>query len=172
MFVASMLSPYNTVSDACSSPRSFPIAVIVFVLFQTAVATKSEGGVGPQLAGLYIGLAVYAMASTFGPGIFNPALAFGRAFVLSSWTSHWVYWTPVPVAMAVALFCEHIFVAPAGGRAPNSWLASLSKRLDSLTERMKELGTGALVAYGICNIAYYVPVLGYTLLCGVRHVFR
>lgn len=157
-------------TDSFSCFRSFPIAVIVFVLFQTAVATEPEGGVGPNLAGLYIGLAVFAMASTFGPGIFNPALAFGRAFLLSSWTSHWVYWTPVPAAMAVAVFCEHVFVAPSGGRAPTSWVASLSKRLDFLSARMRALGTGALVAYGICNVAYYVPVLCITLLRGVRPV--
>jgi branched-subunit amino acid transport protein len=148
--------------------EAFPIAVIVFILFQAAVATEAEGGVGPKLAGLYIGLAVFALASTFAPGIFNPALAFGRAFVLSSWKHHWIYWTPVPVAMLTALLCEHVFVAPAGGRAPNSWLAWISKRLDMLTVQLKALGTGALIAYGICNVLYYVPVLCFTLLRGVR----
>jgi hypothetical protein len=164
---------FTGIDPAASVLRSvwlecFPIAVIVFVLFQTAVADKEEGGVGPSVAGLYIGLAVFAMASTFGPGVFNPALAFGRAFVLSSWAKHWVYWTPVPVAMATALFCEHVFVAPAGGRAPESWLATLSKRLDALPARLRSLGTGALVCYGVVNVLYYVPVFFYVLSRGVR----
>lgn len=69
-----------------------PMFTIVIILFQTAVATETEGGVGAKLAALYIGLAVLACAGTFTTGVFNPARAFGPALVSSSFSNHWVYW--------------------------------------------------------------------------------
>lgn len=134
-----------------------PMFFIVCILFQTAVATPEEGGVGMQLAALYIGLAVFACASTF-PGIFNPARAFGPAFFLSVWNHHWIYWVPLPAAMIASLMCEHLFVAPSVRRPPKSWLAELWKRLDILSSRLRNLGAGALVAYGFMNVLYYLPV--------------
>lgn len=69
-----------------------PMFIIVITVFQTAVATEIEGGVGGKLAALYIGLAVLACAGTFTTGIFNPARAFGPAFVAGNFINHWVYW--------------------------------------------------------------------------------
>jgi glycerol uptake facilitator-like aquaporin len=132
----------------------FPIFFIVVVLFQTAVATEAEGGIGPRSSAAYIGLAVFACASSF-RGIFNPARAFGPAVFLGSWTAHWVYLLPIPAAVVAAILCEHIFVAPSVGRRPTSWLAVGSERLAILSARVKALGVSALIGYGICNIVYY-----------------
>lgn len=134
-----------------------PMFFIVCILFQTAVASEEEGGVGLRLAALYIGLAVFACASTFS-GIFNPARAFGPAFFLSVWANHWIYWIPLLAAVLAALMCEHLFIAPSGNREPITWLADFWKRSDKLSSRLKGLGAGALAAYGFMNVVYYLPV--------------
>lgn len=135
-----------------------PISIIVAVLFQTAVASKREGAPGIQLAPLYIGLTVFACASTF-PGVFNPARAFGPAFFLQSWSHHWVYWMPVPAAILTAIFFEHVFLAPTTGRRPMGWLAQSMAQAENLTATLKTVGTAGLIAYGAMNILYYVPAL-------------
>jgi glycerol uptake facilitator-like aquaporin len=134
-----------------------PMFFIIVVVFQTAVASRAEGGVGMQLSAVYIGLAVFACACIFA-GAFNPARAFGPALYLSAWSAHWIFWTPVPTAMIAALVCEHMFIAPTVGRPANSWLASISKRLAVLSGRIKTFGLAGLIAYGFTNILYYLPV--------------
>lgn len=80
-----------------------PMFIIVIVVFQTAVATEREGGVGMKLAAMYIGLAVLACAGTFTTGVFNPARAFGPAVVAGNLVSHWIYWVgPMVGAMSAA----------------------------------------------------------------------
>lgn len=86
-----------------------PMFIIVVVVFQTAVATEKEGGVGAKLAAIYIGLAVLACAGTFTTGIFNPARAFGPALVACNFTNHWVYWVgPFVGATLAALVSAHL----------------------------------------------------------------
>lgn len=81
-----------------------PMAIIVFVVFQTAVATPEEGGVGTALAAVYIGLAVLSCAASFGAAVFNPARAFGPALVAQNFHAHWIYWlAPIVGALAAAL---------------------------------------------------------------------
>lgn len=81
-----------------------PMFIIVVVVFQTAVATEREGGVGGKIAALYIGLAVLACAGTFTTGVFNPARAFGPAFVAGNFAGHWVHWVGPIVGATVAAF--------------------------------------------------------------------
>lgn len=84
-----------------------PMFIIVIILYQTAVATEREGGVGNKLAALYIGLAVLACAGTFS-GVFNPARAFGPALVTWNFANHWIYWIgPFVGACAAALVRFH-----------------------------------------------------------------
>lgn len=80
-----------------------PMFIIVLVVFQTAVASEREGGVGAKLAAVYIGLAVLACAGTFA-GVFNPALAFGRAVVGRALDGHWVYWVGPMLGAVSAAF--------------------------------------------------------------------
>lgn len=79
-----------------------PMFIIVIVVFQTAVATEREGGVGNKIAALYIGLAVLACAGTFTTGVFNPARAFGPALVAGNFVSHWVFWVGPCVGAVLA----------------------------------------------------------------------
>lgn len=81
-----------------------PMFIIVIVVFQTAVATEKEGGVGNKIAALYIGLAVLACAGTFTTGVFNPARAFGPALVAGNFVSHWVFWIGPCVGASLAAF--------------------------------------------------------------------
>lgn len=81
-----------------------PMFIIVAVVFQTAVATEQEGGVGNKLAALYIGLTVLACAGTFTTGIFNPARAFGPALAAVSFSHHWVFWLGPMVGAVLAAF--------------------------------------------------------------------
>jgi glycerol uptake facilitator-like aquaporin len=137
-----------------------PMLILIVIVFQTAVAASEErhrDEVGLQLSALYIGMTVFACAGTF-KSIFNPARAFGPAAILSNWSGHWIYWTPVFVAVVTALMCEHLFIAPSMGRPPNSWLSYLLKRLAMLSDRIKMFGVAGLMAYGIMNTVYYVPV--------------
>ncbi len=81
-----------------------PMAFIVFIVFQTAVATKEKDGVISPLAALYIGLSVLCCAGTFTTGVFNPARSFGPALVTGNFTAHWVFWVgPFIGAIAAAL---------------------------------------------------------------------
>ncbi|KAI0562366.1 aquaporin TIP4-1 [Gracilaria domingensis] len=170
-----------------------PMFIIVMVVFQTAVATEDEGGVGPKIAAMYIGFAVLACAGTF-PGIFNPARAFGPAFVTGVLDGHWVYWAgPLLGALTAALvsdgflylslfhsansnvltnhsFCmlkqmsEHLFIAPATGRKPKGWLSYLSRKASNAGKNLKSFGIAGLVAYGIMNTVYYGTVFSFMLL--------
>lgn len=81
-----------------------PMFIIVIVVFQTAVATEREGGVGNKLAALYIGLAVLACAGTFTSGVFNPARAFGPALVSRNFANHWIFWVGPFVGACLAAF--------------------------------------------------------------------
>lgn len=81
-----------------------PMFIIVAVVFQTAVATEEEGGVGGKIAALYIGLAVLACAGTFLTAVFNPARAFGPAFVAQNFAHHWVFWAGPLVGAVMAAF--------------------------------------------------------------------
>jgi glycerol uptake facilitator-like aquaporin len=161
--IVANFAAFHTSADAAGTVRALwsecvPMFFIVVIVFQTAVATRAEGGVGTQLSALYIGLAVFACACIFS-GAFNPARAFGPALYLSAWSAHWIFWTPVPVAMIAALVCEHLFIAPTAGRPANSWLATFLKRLAVLSRRIKSFGVAGLIAYGFTNILYYLPVL-------------
>lgn len=89
-----------------------PMAFIVFVVFQTAVAAKEkQGELGPTAA-LYIGLSVLACAATFTTGVFNPARSFGPALVSGNFTAHWIYVVgPFIGAIAAALVsCAVLFM--------------------------------------------------------------
>lgn len=50
---------------------------------------------------------------------------------------------------------EHLFLAPASNRRPNSWLAALQKRSADMGSRFKNLGVAGLIAYGVMNTVYY-----------------
>jgi glycerol uptake facilitator-like aquaporin len=141
----------------------FPMFLITLVFFQTAVASESEGGVGPRVAALYIGLVVFACASSF-PGMFNPARVFGPALFLGLWNAHWIYLLPIPTAIVTGLMCEHLFIAPGAGRKPNSWLEVVFERLAILPRQVKALGVSALIGYGIANILYYGVVFTFFFL--------
>lgn len=135
--------------------EAIPMFTLVLVVFQCALATDKEGGMGTKIAAVYIGLALAALASTF-PGIFNPARAFGFALLLSSFSHHWVFWAgPIVGAVAAALISEHIFLAPAGKRQPSSILITAGQNLSILSARVKELGLAGLIAYGVTNVLYY-----------------
>lgn len=86
-----------------------PMFIIVIVVFQTAVATEREGGVGNKLAALYIGLAVLACVGTFTSGVFNPARAFGPALVTRNFSNHWVFWVGPFVGACLAAFVRFCY---------------------------------------------------------------
>ncbi|PXF42446.1 putative aquaporin TIP3-2 [Gracilariopsis chorda] len=141
-----------------------PMFIIVMVVFQTAVASEEEGGVGTKIAALYIGLAVLACAGTF-DGIFNPARAFGPAVVAGVLDGHWVYWVgPMLGAVVAAFMSEHMFLAPASGRRPQGWLARLLSMGSDAGKTLKNLGVAGLISYGIMNILYYCTVFSVMLL--------
>ncbi|CAN8073964.1 unnamed protein product [Agarophyton chilense] len=140
-----------------------PMFIIVMVVFQTAVATEEEGGVGTNIAALYIGLAVLACAGTF-QGFFNPARAFGPAVVTGVLNGHWVYWLgPLTGGLTAAFMSEHIFIAPATGRAPKGWLSFLGRKTSNAGKSLKNYGIAGLVAYGIMNTLYYGTVFSFML---------
>lgn len=51
--------------------------------------------------------------------------------------------------------CEHVFLAPASNRAPQSWLAALRSRYVAVNGRVKSLGIAGLISYGILNTLFY-----------------
>lgn len=69
-----------------------PMFIITCVIFLTAVATEKEGGVGPKLAPIYIGLTVFACICAFQPAMFNPARAVAVGLFAGVLKGHWVYW--------------------------------------------------------------------------------
>eukprot|EP00178_Gracilaria_changii_P003919 TRINITY_DN159_c0_g1_i4.p1 TRINITY_DN159_c0_g1~~TRINITY_DN159_c0_g1_i4.p1 ORF type:complete len:392 (-),score=43.70 TRINITY_DN159_c0_g1_i4:214-1389(-) len=141
-----------------------PMFIIVMVVFQTAVATEDEGGVGAKISAIYIGFAVLACAGTF-TGVFNPARAFGPAFVTGALDGHWVYWVgPLTGAVTAAFMSEHLFIAPATGRAPKGWLSYLGRKASNAGKSLKNYGIAGLVAYGIMNTVYYGTVFSFMLL--------
>lgn len=58
---------------------------------------------------------------------------------------------------------EHLFLAPASNRKPNSWLAALEKRSADMGGRVKNLGVAGIVAYGIMNTIYYSVVFSFMM---------
>lgn len=84
-----------------------PMFFVAVIVFQTAVATEKEGGVGNKLAAFYIGLAVLACAGTFSTSVFNPARAFGPALVAGALTHHWVFWLPPMLGATIAAFVRY-----------------------------------------------------------------
>lgn len=70
----------------------------------TAVANKKEGGVGVNIAPLYIGMAVVVCAAAVPGSVFNPARAFGPALLSGVLANHWVLWVgPIFGAITASL---------------------------------------------------------------------